>query len=365
MIVGVKEKYRGGLPAVRELADVVVFLKNEVRLRGKVSTTGRRQILIADPADNSNRDVVEALLPWKTISRRTSPSDCGFRCCFSSSCSQKRLLQPSALNLLNQVSPVTTAPFGPIHLPVKWISPMPGSTATAEPFYPIHVEPAPQPLRFPFNLSKLLTNNLSIIPAQAYSEPLVIAAGPPRMAFITGSELVKTLLFDRPTGFPKGALQVNTLKPIFGNAMISQEGHEWRWQRGVAAPLFRHDELVHFGATMSAAARAAVTKWQAAAPDTVHAIHKDMMRAAFGVITGTMLAGGAGDMFDAIERGHADYYRGINWWIIYTLLHLPHWLPRPGGKAMRAHEERLRSTVTDLVRRRRVTAANDDDLLAR
>lgn len=242
---------------------------------------------------------------------------------------------------------------------------MPGSTATAEPFYPIHVEPAPRPLRFPFNLSKLLTNNLSIIPAQAYSEPLVIAAGPPRMAFITGSELVKILLFDRPTGFPKGALQVNTLKPIFGNAMISQEGHEWRWQRGVAAPLFRHDELVHFGATMSAAAQAAVTKWQAAAPDAVHAIHKDMMRAAFGVITGTMLAGGAGDMFDAIERGHADYYRGINWWIIYTLLHLPHWLPRPGGKAMRAHEERLRSTVTDLVRRRRVTAANDDDLLAR
>jgi cytochrome P450 len=238
------------------------------------------------------------------------------------------------------------------------------AVATAGPFYPVHVEPSAKPLRFPFNLSRLLTNNLSVIPAQAYSEPLVIAPGPPRMAFITGSELVKTLLFERPADFPKGKLQVDVLKPIFGNAMISQEGHEWRWQRGVAAPLFRHDELAHFGSTMSAAAQATVAKWRAAPADRVHAIHKDMMRAAFSVITGTMLAGGAGDMFDAIEKGHEDYYRGISWWIIYTMFGLPHWLPRPGGRAMRAHEARLRSAVTELVRTRR-GAADDSDLLAR
>jgi len=239
------------------------------------------------------------------------------------------------------------------------------TSLTAEPFYPIHVEPAAEPLRFPFNLSRLLTNNLSIIPEQAYREPLVIAPGPPRMAFITGSDLIKTLLFERPTEFPKGKLQVDVLKPIFGNAMISQEGHEWRWQRGVAAPLFRHDELAHFGDTMSAAAEATVQRWRNAPAGTVHAIHKDMMRAAFSVITGTMLAGGPGDMFDAIEKGHEDYFRGINWWIIYTMLGLPHWLPRPGGQAMRAHEARLRSAVTELVRARRATAAGDHDLLAR
>jgi cytochrome P450 len=78
-----------------------------------------------------------------------------------------------------------------------------------------------------------------------------------------------------------------------------------------------------------------------------------------------MLAGGADDVLRAIEKGHADYYRGINWWIIYTLLGLPHWLPRPGGKSMRAHEIRLREAVTDLVKRLRSEAADGDDLLAR
>src|SRR5688500_18427775 len=114
----------------------------------------------------------------------------------------------------------------------------------AAPFYPPRVKRSPRPLRLPFNLTKMLNNNVGMIPEQAYREPLVIAPGPPRMAFFCGQELVKTLLFDRPTDFPKGGLQVDVLKPMFGNAIISAEGREWRWQRGAAAPLFRHDELL-------------------------------------------------------------------------------------------------------------------------
>jgi cytochrome P450 len=236
----------------------------------------------------------------------------------------------------------------------------------AAPFYPPHVKPCAKPLlRFPFSLVKLLRNNLEAIPEQAYRDPLVIAPGPPRMAFFTGTELVKTLLLARPAEFPKGALQVDVFKPMFGNAMISSEGRDWRWQRGAAAPLFRHQELQQYGSFMSAAAEAAVAKWRAAPPGAVHAINRDMMRAAFHVISNTMLAGGAENMLDAIEKGHADYYRGANWWLMYTLLGLPHWLPRPGGKSMRAHESRLRAAVAELVRARRADAAAADDLLAR
>jgi len=179
------------------------------------------------------------------------------------------------------------------------IEPKPGGQPMLDPannmrpFYPPHVAPAAKPLRFPFNLTKLLGNNLAIIPEQAYHDPIVIAPGPPRMAFITGSELVKDLLLTRPTEFPKGGLQVEVLKPIFGNAMISAEGRDWRWQRGAAAPLFRHDELLQYGPIMSAAAEAAVAQWRSAPPGTVHPIHRDMMRAAFHVISHTMLVGGA------------------------------------------------------------------------
>jgi len=240
-----------------------------------------------------------------------------------------------------------------------------GTSNSAVPFYPPRVKPAAKPLRFPFNLAKLLSNNLEVIPEQAYREPLVIARGPPRMAFFTGTELVKTLLLTRPAEFPKGALQVDALKPMFGNAIISSEGREWRWQRGAAAPLFRHDELLRYGSIMTDVAEATVAKWRTAPPGTAHAVHRDMSRAAFHVISKTMLAGVPDDMLAAIEMGQAAYYTAVNWWVMYALLGLPHWMPRPGGRSMRTHETRLRDAVAELVRVRRADAAAGEDLLTR
>ena len=79
------------------------------------------------------------------------------------------------------------------------------------------------------------------------------------MAFISGTELLKALLLDRAAEFPKGALQVDALAPMFGKAMVSAEGAEWRWQRGAAAPLFRHEELLGYSPIMRAAAE---TSWR-------------------------------------------------------------------------------------------------------
>jgi|SRR5581483_4868302 len=51
---------------VGQTVDVVIFPKDQVRLRGKVTQVapvmGRRQILTSDPADKSDRDVVEVLI---------------------------------------------------------------------------------------------------------------------------------------------------------------------------------------------------------------------------------------------------------------------------------------------------------------
>ena len=82
------------------------------------------------------------------------------------------------------------------------------------PLYPPHVRPPTRPLRFPFNLVKLVGDNLELIPAQAYEEHVVIARGPPRMAFFTGPEAVKTVLQSRRQEFPKGRLQ-NATRLVF------------------------------------------------------------------------------------------------------------------------------------------------------
>lgn len=239
-------------------------------------------------------------------------------------------------------------------------------TSVAPPaLYPARIHPAAHARRFPYNLTKMIANNLEVIPADAYRKTVAVIPGPPRMAFFSGLDIVESMLLGNYQDYPKGRLQNELLAPIFGNAMISSEGMEWRWQRRAAAPLFRHEELLQYGTIMGDAAEATVARWRAAGTDTVHSIHKDMMRAAFRVISNTMLAGGAEKVLNAIEAGHSDYYASANWWVVYRMLGLPHWLPRPGGAAMRGYERGLRLAVTDLVADRRDHSEDGNDLLSR
>lgn len=230
---------------------------------------------------------------------------------------------------------------------------------------PPRVVPAERPLRFPFNVFKLLSNNLEIVPKQAYEEDVVIAPGPPRMAFITGPEAVETVLMKRQADFPKGRLQNEVLEPLFGDAMIAAHGNEWRWQRGAAAPLFRHDELMRYVPVMYAAADAMVGTWRDAPVDDIRFINRDMLHAAFGVISRTMLAGGAPEVLESIEKGHGEYFRQVNWWVLHRMLRLPHWVPRPGGTSMRRREQWLHNAVRDLVLARMEEKGERTDLLAR
>jgi multidrug resistance efflux pump len=75
MVISETEGYRiraevdeNDVPNIKigQSADVIVFTKNQLRLRGRVSriapVMGRRQILTSDPADKSDRDVVEVLI---------------------------------------------------------------------------------------------------------------------------------------------------------------------------------------------------------------------------------------------------------------------------------------------------------------
>jgi len=231
--------------------------------------------------------------------------------------------------------------------------------------YPPHVTPPPKPLGFPHNLRKLIGNNLEAIPEEAYHGSLVLAPGPPRMAFIVDPDLIKTILLDRFESFPKGRIQKEVLKPLFGNAMHAKEGAEWKWQRGAVAPLFRHNELLQYGPAMTAVAEATLQAWRATPPGAVRAIENDMIHAAYEVISKTILAGDTGGVAAAIEKGRSDYFNGVNWWVVYTILRLPNWVPRPGGRLMRAQEKRIRQGVADLIKARRSSNGQDEDMLSR
>src|ERR1700724_3795347 len=69
--------------------------------------------------------------------------------------------------------------------------------------YPPRIEPARRPLRFPHILIKLLNNSLEIVPEQAYEEAVVIAPGPPRVAFLLAPKRSKLFCNRVSRNFPR------------------------------------------------------------------------------------------------------------------------------------------------------------------
>ena len=234
-----------------------------------------------------------------------------------------------------------------------------------ESFCPPFVPPAARMRRFPFMLPRFLRNPLLCIPSDAYEKPIVLVPGPPLRVYVCDPELVKTVLLERREIFPKTAVLRRLLGPLLGRGILLSEGDEWRWQRQIVAPLFRQSEILDYVAVMARAAETQIEKWRTAGLDKVHMIDRDMSQTTYEIISNTILSGGGDAVGEAMRQDAGDYIAGMPWLLVYAVLSIPDWVPRPQKRRMRRRELRLRGAVRDLVHRRRLENDSGEDLLAR
>lgn len=236
----------------------------------------------------------------------------------------------------------------------------------ATPFYPSTVTAPSEALNlFPF-LFSFIRNPLLVIPEAAYREKIAqYGRRVGRVAWVVDPALVKDVLVDRSDLFPITPLQKRVLGPLGGKGVLTSEGAEWRWQRQLAAPLFRHTELLRYVPAMTGAAEAMLATWSDDASGSYRAIEKDMTRLTFRVIYETMLPGGDDQIGAAIERASGDYFGPISWTFVYRFFNVPNWMPHPGRKRMLRAEKFLRTSVADLIAARKVNPINRNDLFAR
>jgi cytochrome P450 len=237
--------------------------------------------------------------------------------------------------------------------------------ASSPPLYPPRVTPPPKSLNLLQSVTRSFSNPLLVIPERVYHEPLVVLRGPPTIAWVTGPALVKIVLVDRRDDFPQDPLLQRVLGGLFGSSILTSEGRDWRWQHQTVAPLFRHGEILRYLPAMAAGAESAIKGWRAAPPSSIRAVDNDMVHATYEVISNTLLAGGSPLVGKTMKQGTADYVAGIPWSIAYAALNLPIWLPRPRRRRMRIWESRLRGAVTDMIRERRASTGDWDNLFSR
>lgn len=234
------------------------------------------------------------------------------------------------------------------------------------PLYPPHAEPAAIALSLPRFIARFVRNPLTALPQDAYDEPIVtLPSVNDRIAWVTDPDLVERVLLTDAETFTKTPLDRRALSPILGSGILTSEGSVWRWQRKIAAPMFRHSEILAYVPAMCEAADRQLARWQHGASGISTEIDADMTAMTFDVISRTVLSGCGEREGEIIQEAGQEFLEPISWSIVYGMLGLPDWLWHPRRRRMLAAAKRQRDAVEALIVRRKAEVEPGSDILAR
>jgi cytochrome P450 len=234
------------------------------------------------------------------------------------------------------------------------------------PLVPPTVNPSARALPLPLHLTKMLRNPLRALPRAVYDQPIVTyGRTKPLVAWVTGPDLLEHILIKRTDVFAKTRLDKRVLKPLVGTGLLTADGEHWRWQRKLASPLFRPNDVLAYVPEMTRAGHEQVDRWRLQGATHIADIERDMTATTFAVLARTILAGIDESEASAIQRtGHA-YITPIMWSVAAALMLVPeHWWHPHKRHMMRAAVEG-RAVVKRLLDKRRAAGIAGDDLVAR
>jgi cytochrome P450 len=237
-------------------------------------------------------------------------------------------------------------------------------SSTGRAFYPHRVEPLQKrlgKLRFFVNFLK---NPLRVLPKEVYEADMVAGDQGRLVTWITEPSLIKTVLLDRRDHFNK-AIQIRLLGPLLGKGILTSDGNDWKWQRQVSAPIFRHQDLISMVPAIVRCADHMVANWRSAPTGQTRNVDADMSKVTFDVISATLLPSDDVNVAPAIENSSGDFQKGVTWSLLYSLLSAPSWVPRPGRTAALQSVVSLRKSVGRLIAERRASTVKHNDLMQR
>jgi cytochrome P450 len=241
----------------------------------------------------------------------------------------------------------------------------PGQFQSKTALYPPAARPADRVLSLVPYFARFIRNPLIALPKQVFEEPLVRAryAGMD-IVWVSAPDLLE-VIFKEYERFSKAPLERRVLGPLIGEGILTSEGADWRWQRKIAAPLFRYSELIEYVQIMVGTADEQLARWRRLAPGSTTDIEADMTATTFDVVSRTVLAGCDAHDGAIIQRAGRTFLDYSTWSISYATLGIPEWLWHPGKGRMLAAAREEREAVARLVARRHNDPQSGDDLLAR
>jgi unspecific monooxygenase len=134
---------------------------------------------------------------------------------------------------------------------------------------PPFVPPRPQPPAQSLGLFRLFgairTNLLTVWPAAAFEEDVVVGSGLLSKIFlINAPDAIHRVLVENTANYRRSAVLIRVAGPIVGNGLLLSEGDGWRQQRRTIAPAFAQRVIPMLARHVASAAEAEIARLAAA-----------------------------------------------------------------------------------------------------
>lgn len=181
-----------------------------------------------------------------------------------------------------------------------------------------------------------------------------------RSYLVNELDLVRRVLNERPSDFPKSDRVTRGLRPLLGNSVFVTNGADWERQRRIIDPAFDGGKLLSSFDAMLSAGIAASDRIEPGELDVEamasHATADVIFRTLFSIPIGDAVAAETYAAFQAFQREQP----------VATLGALARWMPMGVSKRARAAADRLRGLIAGLVadRQEAIAAGTAPDDLA-
>jgi cytochrome P450 len=173
-------------------------------------------------------------------------------------------------------------------------------------------------------------------------------------------DLVRMVLVDRHRDVRKGPT-MDAARRMLGEGLLTSHGEVHRRRRRLVQPIFHHRRIEGYGATMVELAERVSDRWRDGQTIDVHA---EMARLTLSIVGRTLFDVDVEDeraarITGALTDVLAQYDRAFSPWLPIT-----EHLPLPANRRFDRAKDVFDETVHGMIRRRRATGAEGDDLLS-
>jgi cytochrome P450 len=196
-----------------------------------------------------------------------------------------------------------------------------------------------------------------------YNDLVRLDLGIGSIYLVTLPEHVHHVLVENNDNYWKGDIFERT-RFLFGNGLVANAGESWRRQRRLMQPAFAHRRIASLVPMMNDVVERRLAGWEAAsAAGEPLEVGKEMMSLTMGIIVKTMFSRSIDEReLGVISRCFDTALEQIS--LRLATYFLPEWFPLPGQRARRQAIATLDEMVYRIIRERRESGQDVDDLLS-